>query len=313
MLRNRSWGRKSLGFTLIELLLVIIVLGLIVFGVSRGCHSSTSLARPYNSVAPVQANVGIRYQPPIIPIAISIGTDGVTVSIDGHVQTPIGMFSVYGNVVAPFSNEASRTLTVVAGDRGYVYPLDERTFEVNLPNDLNGKTKLSHDGKGNIRVEIPNPVLHEYLERHGSGTPPPPIAPNTDEVHYNSASSIASPPVSDPPVAPQNVAPAVDTPVPAPQTQSESTAPHATSPSDGFYTGSVVACTSESSVPGSRRQICIRVGNNIFSLPSSDLRVLYRGWYRDKIAGLEPGDVIRAQIRNGEFANVELLRNVREP
>jgi len=157
--------RPQRGFTLIELLIVVIIIAAIGFGVSRACRSRSSEAVRENTTAEVvQAGVGIRYQPPVVPISISVGTDGVSVSIDGHVQLPIGTFTAYGNVVAPLASPATKTLTLVAGPRGYVYPLDNRRFEVRLPNDLHGRSKLSYDGQGNIRVEIPTPVSKKYLE-----------------------------------------------------------------------------------------------------------------------------------------------------
>ena len=153
---------RQLGFTRVELLIVIAIVAAMCFVVRRARRSSEVIGE-HTTPEVAQAAVGIRFQPLVVPISISFGTDGVSVSIDEHFQTPIGTFTAYGGVNAPLVNATTKTLTVVAGSRGYIYPLDSRRFEVVLPNDLHGGSKLSSDGQGNITVAIPTPVLKKYL------------------------------------------------------------------------------------------------------------------------------------------------------
>lgn len=81
-------------------------------------------------------------------------------------------------------------------------------------------------------------------------------------------------------------------------------------PPDGVYKGTVVRCqTEDSAEPGTRSPICFNVGGVVYAVPASDLRMLYHGWYKQKVYMLAVDDVIRAEVRMGEFAKVELLNS----
>lgn len=102
------------------------------------------------------SSVGLRYTPPFLPLSISFDSEkGIILSAQGKIPTPIGTFEIYKNIAFP----DRKTLTIVLGDKKHVYDLENRSFKVKLPNDLEGKSKVEYDGKGNIVVIVPNPVL----------------------------------------------------------------------------------------------------------------------------------------------------------
>jgi hypothetical protein len=107
---------------------------------------------------------GLRYEPPLVPISIELTRRGVSVTLEGKLQTPMGTFAAFSVASVPFSSGSGRTLTVVLREQAYVYALDDRRFSVQLPNDLRGKSQLFYDGNGNVKVVISNPVV-----RHSSG------------------------------------------------------------------------------------------------------------------------------------------------
>ena len=101
-------------------------------------------------------SVGIKYTPPFSTLSISFDTErGIVLSCEGKIPTPIGTFEIYKNVAFP----DKKTLTIVLGSEKHIYDLGDRSFKVNLPNDLEGKSKVEYDGKGNIVVIVPKPVF----------------------------------------------------------------------------------------------------------------------------------------------------------
>lgn len=103
----------------------------------------------------IGGSAGIEYSLPFIPLSIGFDSEeGIRLSCSGKIPTPIGVFEVYKNVSFPETN----TLTIILGDKKYIYDLENRPFKVSLPNELEGKTKLEYDGEGNIIVIIPKPL-----------------------------------------------------------------------------------------------------------------------------------------------------------
>lgn len=121
------------------------------------CGGNTSETPVGSSRASVIA--GLRYQPPIVPISIAFTSTGLSVTIEGRIQTPVGTFAAFSEIDSPSDK---KILAVALGDAVYTYELDDRTFQVQLPNDLNGATRVTYDGKGNIRVVVPNPILRDF-------------------------------------------------------------------------------------------------------------------------------------------------------
>jgi hypothetical protein len=100
-------------------------------------------------------SMGIEYSLPFIPLSIAFDSkEGIRLSCSGKIPTPIGVFEVYKNVSFPETN----TLTIIIGDKKHIYDLENRPFTISLPNELEGKSKLEYDGKGNIIVVIPHPM-----------------------------------------------------------------------------------------------------------------------------------------------------------
>ena len=98
---------------------------------------------------------GAKFKPHIIPLSIAFDSRaGIVLSCEGKIPTPIGTFEIYKNVTFP----KKKTLTIVLRDKKYVYDLGDRSFNVSLPNDLHGKSKVEYDGNGNIFVVVPNPA-----------------------------------------------------------------------------------------------------------------------------------------------------------
>jgi hypothetical protein len=98
---------------------------------------------------------GIRFKPHLIPLSITLDSrEGIILSCEGSIPTPVGTFEVYKNVSFP----SKTTLTVVLGDKKHVYDLAGRSFKVNLPNDLEGRSRIEYDGSGSIVVVVPRPM-----------------------------------------------------------------------------------------------------------------------------------------------------------
>ena len=82
--------------------------------------------------APAVVNVG--YQPPLVPVRISIDSNGeLQVSWEGSIQTPIGTFSA-GVSVDPSQifPDAKSTLTVRVNGQDTIYDVGERNIEIQL-------------------------------------------------------------------------------------------------------------------------------------------------------------------------------------
>ena len=100
-------------------------------------------------------STGVTYESPI-GLSISIDSQrGIILQCSGRIPTLIGTFSVYSDVSFP----GKQTLTVNMGDRKHVYDLGGHAFKVDLPNDLQGKSRVEYDGRGNIVVTVPDPIL----------------------------------------------------------------------------------------------------------------------------------------------------------
>lgn len=109
--------------------------------------------RPFHA-GPVKVKPGVRYDPPIVPISITLSSEGVAVSIEGRLKTPFGTFSALAEVDYPADK---RLLVISLADETFTYELDDRSFQVALPNDLYASSTISYRG-GNIIVIIPHPV-----------------------------------------------------------------------------------------------------------------------------------------------------------
>ena len=97
----------------------------------------------------------VKFKPYIIPLSIAFDSRvGIILSCEGSIPTPIGTFEVYKNISFP----KRKTLTIVLGANKEVYDLGDRSFKVNLPNDLEARSTVEYDGNGNIVVVVPNPI-----------------------------------------------------------------------------------------------------------------------------------------------------------
>ena len=100
--------------------------------------------------------IGVSYEPPVIPLVISYELDsGIILSAKGKIPTPIGTFAIYKNITFP----EMKTLTIVLGNEKHIYDLEDNIFEVQIPNDKEGKSTIEYDGNGNILVIIPDPIF----------------------------------------------------------------------------------------------------------------------------------------------------------
>jgi hypothetical protein len=113
------------------------------------------------AVNSIVLDAGLRYEPPLVPVSVALTGHGVSVTVEGKLQTPIGTFAAFSAASVPRGTGSQKTLTVVLREQAYVYALDDRRFSVQLPNDLRGKSQLSYDGNGNMKVVIPSPVVRE--------------------------------------------------------------------------------------------------------------------------------------------------------
>ena len=139
--------RDQKGATLIEVFIIIIIIIILFFFIRSIIlkHSNKQ-----------QIDAGLEYQPPFIPLTISVNKSGkISLKVTGaKLPTPIGTFSLYANVSFP----DQKILTVVVGEKKHMYDMKNTSFRVNIPNDKQGQSKIEYDGKGNITVVIPEPV-----------------------------------------------------------------------------------------------------------------------------------------------------------
>jgi hypothetical protein len=139
---------------------VLAIVAILVAIVVRSCGAGTSKTNAAGLSRP-SVIAGIRYQPPIVPISIAFTSNGLSVSIEGKIQTPLGTFAAFSDI--DYLSD-KKILAIALGDAVYTYELDNRTFEVTLPNDRNGSSHVTYDGKGNIRVVVPHPELRDFRE-----------------------------------------------------------------------------------------------------------------------------------------------------
>ena len=93
-----------------------------------------------------------KWTAPLVPLSVSVSSNGkLTVSLEGKVITPVGTFSL------EWERQRIHYLEVTLGNETKFYPLSERPFELNLPNSLKGISRVTGDGKGNVRIHVPDP------------------------------------------------------------------------------------------------------------------------------------------------------------
>lgn len=99
------------------------------------------------------------YQPPVVPIQISWSPqEGLQVSLNTEVQTPIGKFGFSLPIAEARTKYPSTNLLIVSlKGETYVFDLHGNAFTLELPNNLEGKVTLSYDRK-DIYLNIPNPA-----------------------------------------------------------------------------------------------------------------------------------------------------------
>ncbi len=103
-----------------------------------------------------QGSSGLKFTPYMIPLSISIDSkEGIILSCEGAIPTPLGIFEIYKNISFP----KKKTLTIVLAEKKHIYDLGEKSFKVHLPNDRKAESRVEYDGHGNIVVVIPNPIV----------------------------------------------------------------------------------------------------------------------------------------------------------
>lgn len=131
----------------------------------QGCSSaSASNADPSQvgcfptKVQPARYIVG--YASLTIPLGITFSVDqngNYSVSFTGvEIPTPIGTFKIGARVKEA---EGKKTLTIVLGDEKHVYDMGNTQYEVSIPNDKHGKSKILYEAAGNIYVIVPDPIF----------------------------------------------------------------------------------------------------------------------------------------------------------
>lgn len=96
----------------------------------------------------------ISYHPPIVPVEISIDTNGnITVEANGSISTPIGTFEagIYANPSEYFNTEA--TLTVRLNGRDIIYPLEGTDFNISFSSGYYKQINLIKNNN-NILLEL---------------------------------------------------------------------------------------------------------------------------------------------------------------
>jgi hypothetical protein len=131
------------------------------------------------------SSVTVSYSPPLLPIEITydVISGQLKVALSGRIQTPIGDFKVsFGAASIAKRYNGVRTLTLITGNRKYVYELEHgRPYSIKLPSDENGQTEVRYTGNDdNLEISIPNPTdetiaqlkekLKEEQESHGGGS-----------------------------------------------------------------------------------------------------------------------------------------------
>lgn len=122
------------------------------------------------------AEVEVGYQPPLVPIRISIDTSGdIEVELSGSYATPIGIFDVSGGItVASLREEyANRVLIVRVDDEAVVYELAEgKRFSVSFDdsNTLYKRVAFIQEITGDVILE---------LESTSGSAPAPQVEPPT--------------------------------------------------------------------------------------------------------------------------------------
>lgn len=103
------------------------------------------------TVGPAVGQVRLKYRPPILPLSISIDSNGrAALGIEGVIQTPIGAFSLTAETpVYP----GTTTLTIVTKSEKVVYRLSQGPSTINLPAEAHTGT-VTYDGRGNIIVRL---------------------------------------------------------------------------------------------------------------------------------------------------------------
>lgn len=120
---------------------------------------------------------GIGYSPPIIPIKISVDTNGqVNIALSPELCTPIGTFSLeVGATVYDFGDQyVERLLIIRVDDRVSIYHITEgKEFKIEFKEDkLYKKVALNYENDGDIILELQSVNLR--------GWRPPASAPKGD-------------------------------------------------------------------------------------------------------------------------------------
>jgi hypothetical protein len=156
----------------------------------------------------------VSYSPPLLPIEITydVMSGQLKVALSGRIQTPIGSFKVsFGAASIAKRYNGVRTLTLITGNRKYVYELEHgRPYSIRLPSDENGQAEVRYSGNDdNLEISIPNPTdetiaqLKEKLKQE-------------QEAHAGGAAVATDSPASETPAA---EAQPLLTPSPTPATQ----------------------------------------------------------------------------------------------
>lgn len=113
----------------------------------------------FASCAP-EADVELGYQPPIVPVRISVNSHGrVSAGFSSKVVTPIGTFDIGGSVsVNALRNKYSNKVLIVrVDDTATVYELEEgKHFNVTFDdsNTLYKEVSLDYESNGDIVLEL---------------------------------------------------------------------------------------------------------------------------------------------------------------
>lgn len=137
-----------------------------------------------------QPQLEVGYQPPIIPVRVSINTRGeVDLDLSGSYVTPIGTFDIGGSVtVASLRGEyESKVLIIRVDNEAVVYELEEgKEFKVtfNDSNTLYRKVALKHEANGDIILEL------ESVQMPVDAQPPPSDSKSADSYWCDDLSGV---------------------------------------------------------------------------------------------------------------------------